>query len=254
MVRLGLFLYDHIGGLGHAGAADEAIARHRHGRAGRVAHALPDGDHVTVVHRQLDAEGEGTALSARPARTVRRQRHRVPGREDRRGGFPHSVRVRRLQPVAVPAELREVRLRRTGRGQQPDRGRALRDRFLILDQHQIVDPRSLEVDRSGELGGDDPHPRRLAQHGRAVTGRDRVVGGRLGGRVGERLRLAVDDPGRGRVRGREEPRLHERPAEQDQRREHREHQEIAGVILHGHLPCIGTRRRARDGQGTGSWP
>ena len=231
--------------LRHAGAVDQRVASHRHRRLARVRHCLADGEQIVVVDRQIDAE----ALSAR----VRcGQRYRTTGSEDVGGSGPHCVRRRRHQPTIAPAELREIRLGCARGRQQPDRCRVLGNRFLVIGQHQVVDPRAAQVDRPLQAWRLDAHARALRQHRATVAHRGRAVRGRIGTGLRQCFRLAIDDLGRGRVRGREEPALRQRPAEQDQRRDHREHDEILVVVVHSAPQLVITepdrvRVRPKDG-------
>ena len=123
------------GVLRYADAVDIAVGRDGYGRGAAVLHRLADGEHILVVDRQLDRKALATSVG-------RGQRHRLARREDRRGGSPDGVGGGRLQPVVTPAEAGEIRLRRAARRKQADRRRVRCDRFLVLDQHQVVDARA----------------------------------------------------------------------------------------------------------------
>ena len=71
-----------------------------------------------------------------------------PGRGPARSAVHTASAVGRLDALAGPAEAGEIAGRRAGGRQQPHRRRILGDALALAQQHQIVDPRALEVDRA----------------------------------------------------------------------------------------------------------
>ena len=194
-----------------AGARDQRISAQRDRGCTPVGRDLPDREHVLVIDR--DRQREPLALRIGPA-----ERHRLAGAQHVRRSGIEGIAIGDGHAVARPAEPGVIGVLGPARREQADRRRTLGDRLLILRQRQVVDPRALQVDRPVELRGFDPHPlaRGLAQHDRTVAHGQRSVGGRPDRRF-QRLRLALDDLGRGRVRRREELLRQEVAAEQDDR-------------------------------------
>ena len=209
-----------------ADAVDEAVGSDGDGSGAGVEDGLANREHVILVDRDLDAEAlAGGVGRVERDRRGRRQRGRARGR-------PDGVGSGRGQALRAPAEACEIRVGRAGGRQQADRRRVLRDGLVIALEHEIVDPRALQVDGAGHAGRLDADARGAGDHRVAIADRGGAVRGRIGGGVGDRLGLAALDLRDRRIRGREELALDQRPSEQDQRRDHREQHEILLVVFH----------------------
>ncbi len=129
-------------------------------RAGGVLHPLLDAEHVVVVDRQHDLEGQ-------PGGVVPRQRHRRADAKRRRRGRPYGVVARQLHRLPGrrgPAILHVIRLRIGARLQQPHQRRVRCQRFAIVLQLQVVDPRAQQADRAHHPRRVDLHPRHVLRH------------------------------------------------------------------------------------------
>ena len=183
-----------------------------------------------------------------PLRVGRVERDRRAGREDGAGRLSRRCRRRagaaRRRASRSRRNRRPARPRATAGGSAANSSRSSRciwssTRSSIRAPFRLIEPCSVGV--SMRTRG------RLA----STTLRSRIAAGLsavgIGGRAwADGLRLAVLDLGHRRVGGGEELALQQRPAEQDQRRDHREQHEILVVVR--------SRASSRSRQGTGSWP
>ena len=167
------------GDVGLVFAADARPGKQLHRLAGGVLHALVDGEHVVVVDREHDLEGQ--------PRTV------VPGQRDRLGGgqllvvVVHSVSTPGTFTLAArlgrPAILHVIGLGVGTRRQQPHKGRIRGQRFAVAEQHEVVEARAQQADRALHGGRVDLHARHFLGHrggagvGRADAARCCGVGG-----------------------------------------------------------------------------
>ena len=196
------------------------------------------------------------ARSAGPAALVQRQRDRAAAASARRRvGGPDRIGSGRGDAVARPAEPGEIGVRRAGRREQADRRRVLRDRLAVcrLSTRSSM-PRALQVDRAGERGRVDADARASRP---APSARSRTAAGAVGARARRRawaatLVLPSSIFVTGGLAVGKKLLLDQRPAEQDQRRDHREQHEIATVFVQDISPQHvrepdRSRARPRDG-------
>jgi hypothetical protein len=181
---------------------------------------LRHGEQIAVVDRKLDREG--LTLPVIPA-----QRHRFAGGEHIARCGPHGVGVRQRGGTrGRPAEAGEIGVAAAVRREQADGRRILVDRLALCGQHQIVDLRALEIDRSGEARRGDLHARGLREDNRTIL-RHLRAGGNGSCWVGQGNGLAVYDRRRGLIRGRREAVGQQGPAEQHERGQHERHDQVA---------------------------
>ena len=148
---------------GHFGRVVATNTRPReqlHRRARRILHRLLHAEHVVVVDRELDLEGQTGAI-------VPRQGDRMAVGQRPAGAGPDSVIVRQLHLFAgpgAPPVLDVIGLLLGQRFQQPHVRRIGRQRLAIVGEHQIIQPRAQQADGAPETRRGDLHPRHLLRH------------------------------------------------------------------------------------------
>ncbi len=141
------------GDLGLVVAADARPGEQRDRLAGGVLHRLVDREHVVVVDRQADLEGQ-------PGAVVPGQRDRLAGRQLVRRRGPGGVVVRQFHGRACrrrPAILDVVGMILRPRLQQPDQRRVRGDLLAVVLQHQVIELGAQQIDRAFDARGVDLH-------------------------------------------------------------------------------------------------
>ncbi len=133
-----------------AGALDQRERLDDCGRSAGVGRRLIGSDHVIGVNREADGVGHPSSIGTG-------QRDRCFGRElcpirlPERGG-------RLAQPAGDEAEFSEI-LARCAFGREQAHGAGiLFQRLTIILEHDVIDPRTDKVDRTGNARGIDHHP------------------------------------------------------------------------------------------------
>ena len=210
------------------GAAHQAD-RADHDRFARTVHdPLIDREQIAVVDRDLH-------FIAHAVGALGRQGHGMAGRQQRAIGGPHGVEVGNGDVLSDPAERGDIGSRRSQRREQPHRGRILLDRLALANHHEIVDLRTLEIERALERRRFNPHARSGSEHRRAALQGSGCRGDRASGSLGHRHLLPIHRLGARRVGGREIFVRRPRPAEQDQCADHHREDHILAI---GHLKIL----------------
>ncbi|MCY1172774.1 hypothetical protein D9M73_129180 [compost metagenome] len=240
-------------GLGaDARARDQRIGAQRNRRGAGIGDGLAHREHIFGVDRE--GQREALALLVVPV-----ERDRGVGGQRCAVGGEDGIAIGNGDAVAIPAEAREIRILGAARREQADRRGVLVDRLLVFGQRQIIDPRALQVDRALQIGGLDCHARGFAADDLEIAQARRVGYRRATGWGGDNLALAVDHLGRGRIGGmRKEFRRQEIAAEQNDRGQHREQDEIPGIFFHAGVfrsirALDRVRTRPRDGTARFAW-
>ena len=150
------------GDLGLVVATDARPWEQRDRLVAGVDHRLVDGEHVVVIDRQFELEGQALAV-------VPGQCRRVTRGDGLPGGGPQGVVVRELDRLAGrsgPAILHIVGLPVRPRLQQPDQGRIRGQRLAVVFQDDVVDARAEQADRAFDALAPDRKARHVLRHGR----------------------------------------------------------------------------------------